>query len=51
MKEQKIEPHIPLPSVMLMIHQWQKMPNLFHDVCWTNKPEKTKLVFTSYCLN
>lgn len=51
MKEPKIEPHIPLPTEGLMTHQWQEMPNLFQDACWTNKPSKNKLVFTSYCLN
>ncbi len=51
MKVTTIEDHISLPSEGLMIHQWQEMPDLFDSVVWTNKPNKTEQVFTSYCLN
>ena len=47
----KIEYHIALPSELIMVYQWQELPSLFHDVCWTNRPNKLQLVFTSYCLN
>lgn len=51
MKAKTTEPHIDLPSEGIMVYQWQEMPDLFHSACWTNKPNKTELVFTSYCLN
>jgi len=47
----KTEFHIALPSEKLMIHQWQEMPKLFEAICWRNRPYRTKLVFTSYCMN
>lgn len=51
----KVEDHIPPPSELLMIHQWQEMPDLFEDASWSvpapEKPAGRALVFTSYCLN
>lgn len=55
MKAKKIENHISLPSEEIMVHQWQMMPGLFYDACWSYKdkakPYGRTLVFTSYCLN
>jgi len=47
----KIEFHIGLPSEAIMVHQWQELPWLFECACWSDKPERKKLIFTSYCLN